>query len=180
LKSASKTLPKRKAVPIQSEAALSFDLAKRHNKKKTTIEDRISLPESITNNISSWVKNPLEFFCDADDHIIKLNLSSFYRTLLHLDRRRYNDLIRSRFLKVIFHRLRQSLGIQRLHSHSVDNIARIISTAGLVKDSLDEIKNHINGWVKRVRRWTLYVKTSIKEMGLGIGIFVCCFACLVM
>lgn len=119
----------------------------------------------------------MEFFCDGEDPGMEFSISSVYRILLHLERRKDNDVIRSRFLKVIFYKLRESLGMQRLHSHSVENIARIISTAGLVEDSLDAIKTHINDWSKEGKKMDCLCRDLHRNNEIGHQ-YLCMLFCL--
>lgn len=69
-----------------------------------------------------------------------------------LERRRDNDLIRSRFLKVIFYTLKQGLGVERLHSHNLEIITQIISTSGLVENKPETIQTNISEWCKQGKK----------------------------
>ncbi|KAJ6118835.1 hypothetical protein N7471_013455 [Penicillium samsonianum] len=119
--------------------------------RKSATKAQICLSSSISSNISRWTKNPSDFFLDADETIVNFEapaLGFFYRSLLHFEHRRDNDLIRSRFLKVLFFKLKHKFGLQRLHSHSSDLLAKIILKSPLVGHDRDDIKENIIQWSK--------------------------------
>jgi hypothetical protein len=85
---------------------------------------------------SDWTDNPLSFFKE-DQARLSLKeepLAEAYKYLIKLGKRAALDIIRGRLLKVLFHHLRERLGVQRLRSNRVQNIAQIISRSGLVED----------------------------------------------
>jgi hypothetical protein len=121
------------------------------SQKKNATKAQICLSSSISSNISLWAKNPSDFFLNADKTITDFEapaLSFFYRSLLHFEHRRNNDLIRSRFLKVLFSKMKHELGLQRLHSHSSEILANIILESPLVGHDQDDIKENIIQWSK--------------------------------
>lgn len=109
-------------------------------------------------NISLWKDGPQYFLSESES--CKVNwetppLVLFYQLLIGFDHRRDNDLFRSRFLKVIFYALKKKLGVERLHSPSVEIIAQIISASGLTNVSLRTIKSHVIDWSKEGKKLDL-------------------------
>lgn len=67
--------------------------------------------------------------------------------------------------------------MQRLHSRSVETIAQIISTTGLVKDSLEAIKTHINDWSKEGKKLESLCQDLYRDSEIGHQ-YLCMLFCL--
>lgn len=84
------------------------------------------------------------------------SLVLFYQLLICFNHRQTKDLIRSRFLKVIFYALKRKLGAERLHPHSVGNslgiIAQMISASQLTNIPLETIKTCVKDWSKEGKK----------------------------
>lgn len=93
----------------------------------------------------------------------------FYQLLIHFEHRRDNDLIRSRFLKVIFYALKQSMGLQRLHARSMEAIAQIISGSQLVPSPPDIIKSHLSDWSNEGKKLDDLCRDVQDQMNDGHG-----------
>lgn len=111
-----------------------------------------TLPPGLMAKVSDWKDNPLSFF---DEGGVQLNLKGAplahaYNYLIRLVKRTDMDIIRGRLLKVVFHRLKERLGVQRLRSDRVEQIARIICRSGIVKES---DANTIRKWLDEGNRF---------------------------
>lgn len=148
-------------------------------KRKRVADTQIILSDSVSTNLSDWVENPSKFFLDLDIGDVKFGappLIFLYQMLLHLECRRENDLIRSRFLKVLFYKLKQKLGVQRLHSRSLDIITKIISESGLMKHDREKIKSNIGRWSNEGKKIDLLCRDIDENPGTGhryLGIIFC-------
>ena len=95
-----------------------------------------------------WTQNPLSFFQgEAIDLQLQLSpIAEAYRFLEKLDSQKNLNVIRSRFLKIVFHRLKEKLCIHYMRSNDSDDVARIISASGLTSSDLADIKSKISRW----------------------------------
>lgn len=121
------------------------------SKRKRAVSSLITLPECVTDNISRWKGEPGKFLYEPENDEVNWETPPvvlFYQLLIRFDHGRELDLIRSRFLKVIFHDLKKRFCVKRLHSHSVEIIAQIISASGLINGRLEMISSHLGDWCK--------------------------------
>lgn len=97
----------------------------------------ITIPETFTKNVHRWKEFPLLFFTedgstlDLDD----LPLARSYKYPTKVDGRRESDTIRSRFLKVMYYRLKDRLCIDQMRPNNVEKTAHIILNSGMFKRS---------------------------------------------
>ncbi|CAI7599311.1 unnamed protein product [Penicillium viridicatum] len=118
-------------------------------KRKKAVTSVITIPESVASQLSRWTLDSHDFLRESQNHDVNWEapaLVLFYQLLIYFEHRRDNDLIRSRFLKVIFYALKESMGLQRLHAQSVEAIAQIISGSQLGRSSPETIKSHLSDW----------------------------------
>lgn len=99
-------------------------------------------------NIPKWLEKASSFFLDEN---INLDLedspiAGAYLCLEKLERREGVDLIRARLLKVVFHRLKGELCLPYMRSDDVDEVTRIILSAGLVPSDSFSVKSNFVRW----------------------------------
>jgi hypothetical protein len=128
-------------------------------KRKRKTKPTIALAESVTNNLSHWTQNPRDFLYRSKHnrpmdqmHSCDLNWEApavvlFYQLLIYFEHRRDTDLIRSRFLKVIFFNLREALGVQRFRSRAtIGLITQILSASQFIDTPSENIQSRIKDW----------------------------------
>lgn len=99
-------------------------------------------------DIPQWSQNPRSFFQEGGD-VLNLEVSpvaQLYQYLEQLNNRRTIDTIRARFIKIVFHRLKERLCLRYLRSKDVDNVAWILSESGFRSCDFDSIKRKIIRW----------------------------------
>ncbi|KAL5335636.1 hypothetical protein BJX70DRAFT_390556 [Aspergillus crustosus] len=143
-------------------------------RKKTSYESRrvetqrldmtkITPPQELLADVPSWTNNPWLFF-QEEGSILDLTaspLSGMYQYLDGLELRRKIDIIRARFVKIVFHRLKERLNLRYMRSNCIDNVATIILNSGMTSYNLDDIKT-------KVTRWT-DIGNRIDTLCRGIG-----------
>ncbi|KAJ6038808.1 hypothetical protein N7499_003671 [Penicillium canescens] len=109
---------------------------------------KIAVSETLMANVPKWLEKASSFFLDE-----KINLdledspiAGAYLCLEKLERREGIDLIRARFLKVVFHRLKGELCLPYLRSDDVDEVTRIILNAELVSSDSFSVKSNFVRW----------------------------------
>lgn len=120
----------------------------RPHTKVIAAKEKVS--QSLEINLDSWMESPLSFFVDAPNPKFDLEqnpLAQSYNFLLHLESHREIDLIRARFLKVVFHHLKERLSLCYVRSDNLQRLAQIILRSGLVESSLGTIKEGLRGWI---------------------------------
>jgi hypothetical protein len=108
----------------------------------------VTILEDVVDNIPQWSQTPLSFF-QEDGNALDLGLSpigQLYKYVTEVTSRRIVDTIRTRFIKIAFHRLKERLGLHYMRSNNVDVVAQIISNSGMVNCGLDIIKRKISQW----------------------------------
>lgn len=86
-------------------------------------------------------------------------MAQAYRYLEQLECRGAIDTVRARFLKIVFYRLKERLGLQYMRSNNVVDMAKIISNSGLVSCDIDIIKSKITRWTDLGRRIDLFCRS---------------------
>lgn len=130
------------SVPSRSETTSTSQ-----KQRSDIVKRAIKLPGTVTpGNLATWLANPLSFFGDKDD--MKFSPFSCYQRLLSFEEHNEVDILRSRFIKIVFSRMRHSLQAKRLiaGSKNIKEVVQRINEAGLV-DKPEEIE-------KRVIRWS--------------------------
>ncbi|KAL4899406.1 hypothetical protein BDW74DRAFT_171569 [Aspergillus multicolor] len=121
----------------------------------------ISPPQELLADVPYWIDNPLSFF-QEEGSVLDLKTSpiiDFYNYLGQLDLRGKVDNIRARFVKVIFHRLKERLGLRYMRSNSVDVMVTIISKSGMDSRDMDNIKSKITRWTDTGKRIDLLCRS---------------------
>ncbi|KAL2801717.1 hypothetical protein BJX63DRAFT_441943 [Aspergillus granulosus] len=111
---------------------------------------KITPPQDLLAGVPSWMDNPSLFF-QEEGSMLDLEASpipGIYKYLDGLTLRRQVDKIRARFVKIVFHRLKERLGLRYMRSDCVDNMVTIISKSGLASHDLDDIKSKITRWTE--------------------------------
>jgi hypothetical protein len=111
---------------------------------------KIVLPQDVLADVPNWTENPSLFFCDEGS---KLDLEfdpipGMYKYLDGLTVRRTIDKIRERFVKIVYHRLKERLSLGYIRSDCVDDVLAITSKSGLISHESDDIKSKITRWSK--------------------------------
>ncbi|KAJ5346859.1 uncharacterized protein N7506_000112 [Penicillium brevicompactum] len=121
--------------------------------RKHTIRKLLSL-KSLGENVLRWKERPLLFFTEDDStlDLDELPLAQSYKYLTKVHERRESDTIRSRFLKVMYHRLKNRLCIDQMRPNNVEKAAHIILKSGLVSSDLETITRQVTGWTNEGRR----------------------------
>ncbi|RAH71351.1 uncharacterized protein BO66DRAFT_56175 [Aspergillus aculeatinus CBS 121060] len=92
----------------------------------------ISPPQEFWARIPSWIKDPKLFF-DEQGLMLSLEVSpiaGIYQYLDGLGLRGKVDIIRARLVKIVFHRLKERLGLRYIRSDNIDYLVKIISNSG--------------------------------------------------
>lgn len=96
-------------------------------------------------NVPRWMDDSFSFF-QEDENSLDLTrspLAESYQYLGRLNRRIKTNIIRARFIKILFPRLKERLCLRYLRSNDRETIARIISSSGTVTSCLDDIKKNV-------------------------------------
>lgn len=127
---------------------------KSRKRLKKEHDSEITIPETIKKNMHRWKEHPLLFFTEDGStlDLDKLPLARSYKYLTNVHGRRESDTIRSRFLKVMYHRLKDRLCINQMRSNNVEKVAHAILKSGLVSSDLETIKHQVTGWTNDGRR----------------------------
>ena len=123
----------------------SRKLLKRPNGQK------IILSEDLKTNLDRWTNDPRSFFDESGSTdtsgLVSCPIAAFYEMLFEADSRNSRDTIRLRFLKVLFHHLKDRFCVTYLRPDAVEWISQKIQAAGLSDDTAS-ISSRINGWAK--------------------------------
>lgn len=121
---------------------------------KGTHESTFIVAPDLLADIPNWENTPELFFEEAGNAFdsASFGLAQFYRYLETLERKRTKDTIRSRFIKVSYHRLTNRLCLEQLRTKGIESMAEIIITSGMVTHDKEEIKQHIYKWAKEGKR----------------------------
>lgn len=106
---------------------------------------RIAVSQSFMANVPRWMDDSFSFF-QEDENSLDLTrspLAESYQYLGRLNRRIKTNIIRARFIKILFPRLKERLCLRYLRSNDRETIARIISSSGTVTSCLDDIKKNV-------------------------------------
>lgn len=121
---------------------------------KKAHDSKITIPEKFRKNVLRWKERPLLFFTEDDStlDLDDLPLAQSYKYLTKVHERRESDTIRSRFLKVMYHRLKNRLCIDQMRPNNVEKAAHIILKSGLVSSDLETITRQVTRWTNEGRR----------------------------
>lgn len=123
-------------------------------KLRQTNHAKIAAAQIFVADVCRWENDPLLFFTD-DSNVLDFKsspLAQSYNYLERLERRRGTDTIRSRFFKVVYHRLRDRLCLNQLRTNNAEIVAQITSRSGIVSSDFDLIKHHVSRWTDEGRR----------------------------
>lgn len=117
--------------------------------KKSKIE-RIHISESLQSNIDLW-SNDHHSFLDpkrSTEHSsdAACPIATIYQGLTEAETRSSADLIRLRFLKVLFHHLQDRFCVTYLRLNSVEWMTRRVIAAGLDSSDEEKISLRIKDW----------------------------------
>ncbi|KAB8213562.1 hypothetical protein BDV33DRAFT_184538 [Aspergillus novoparasiticus] len=125
--------------------------------KRPSAQSKIAPSMTLLESIPHWKNNVQSFF--TTDGALQLNLAcpitGLYNFLLLLEQRGEKDTWRTRFLKVIIHRLLRRVCGQYTRSIHVERAIRIVKKSGIVRDDSDLIGERITDWGKCGRRLEL-------------------------
>ncbi|KAJ5389787.1 uncharacterized protein N7496_000855 [Penicillium cataractarum] len=112
------------------------DRAGESSKTARLTQSKYVVLPGIMKKVSRWKEIPLSFFDEEESHLslAEYPLAKTYEYLRKLVKRSALDKIRKRLLRILFNRLRERLGVNRLLPRHVENIVQIISRSGVVKD----------------------------------------------
>lgn len=113
---------------------------------------KITPSQDLLADVPCWIQDPSLFFQERGNTLDLENspTAHIYEYLERLNLRRDIDTIRARFIKIVFHRLKERLGATYLRSDSVDDMVTIISKSSLTNTG--NIKSKINHWTDIGRR----------------------------
>lgn len=115
------------------------------------------VPESLMKFIPQWKNNIQSFFTEEDALDLNLDhpVAESYRLLLQLENRGERDTWRTRFLKVVFHRLMKQISSgQYTQSADVTRATTIIKNSG-IGDNSEQIGERFIAWGKAGQRLEL-------------------------
>lgn len=118
------------------------------------------VPESLMKFIPQWKNNIQSFFTEEDALDLNLDhpVAESYRLLLQLENRGERDTWRTRFLKVVFHRLLKRISSgQYTQSADVTRATTIIKNSG-IGDNSEQIGERFIAWGKTGQRLELLCK----------------------
>ena len=118
---------------------------------------QIDVSENLMKSIPQWKHNIHSFFTeDALDLNLDHPIAESYRLLLQLETRGEKDTWRTRFLKVVFHRLlKKTSGGHYVRSADVTRASTIIEKSGIVSDHSEHIGTRFIAWGKTGQRLDL-------------------------
>ncbi|KAL4811672.1 hypothetical protein BDW67DRAFT_179395 [Aspergillus spinulosporus] len=128
---------------------------------------KINPPQELLANVPYWMDNPSLFFQEKGD-TLDLNASPIpecYKYLDRLDLRSKVNIIRARLLKIVFHRLKERLGIRYMRSNSVNDMVKIISNSGVTSRDTDDIKSKIIKWIDAGNRIDMFCRSIGSSTG---------------
>lgn len=128
---------------------------------------KITPPQDLLANVPCWINNPSLFFQD-EGSMLDLEASpitGIYQYHDGLDLRRKIDNIRARIVKIVFHRLKERLGLRYMRSNCVDDVATIISKSSVASLDPDDIKTKIIRWTDTGKR----IDTLCRSIGGSAG-----------
>lgn len=118
------------------------------------------VPESLMKFIPQWKNNIQSFFTEEDALDLNLDhpVAESYRLLLQLENRGQRDTWRTRFLKVVFHRLLKRISSgQYTQSADATKATTIIRNSG-IGDNSEQIGERLIAWGKTGQRLELLCK----------------------
>lgn len=112
----------------------------------------IRIPDEITNDFERWRNDSTTFLDEksleaGSSNLEVSDLPTFYTSLATVERRQKSDVIRWRFLTLLFYDLACLLGIEQLTAGNIDHLLTFISGSESVKDPQETIKRKIKKWV---------------------------------
>ena len=112
------------------------------------------MSESLKKNLVSWANDP-ESFLEPErstdisstkiSSILNCSITTIYQELLEIETRNSGDIIRMRFLKVLFHHMRDRICVSYLRPDAVEWMARKV-VAGLDNCDNSKISAKIKDW----------------------------------
>lgn len=114
------------------------------------ITSRITVSSAIQFGLGIWKENPVSFFAEKESNIDPA--SYFYTYMKSLERRKEKDTIRSRFIKVLYHQLKDRLGLNQIRAGNAETVAQLIFKSGTGGNDLYEIKENVSKWANEGRR----------------------------
>lgn len=79
-------------------------------------------------------------------------LEESYTYLEGMERRNGKDMMRSRFIKVVYHRLRDRLCANQLRTNNVETAAQIIFRSGTADRDIGVVKQRFSRWTHEGRK----------------------------
>lgn len=136
---------------------------------------KIRVPPVFLDGISGWENDPLSFFRESNVEL-DFDGSALAKTYVFLDKleqRKEKDILRSRFVKVLYYRLKNRLSLSYVRSNNMETMAQIISRAGTASTDAEVIKKNISKWVKQGRKFDALCKDvnkakSLEDTHLGV------------
>ncbi|KAG0158435.1 hypothetical protein PDIDSM_5949 [Penicillium digitatum] len=124
---------------------------KRRRKSPKTVKDQqIEISALSKPNLSLWANKPESFLCPTTHEKPVAGLTSpvamFYQELSVAETRSAGDAIRLRFLKVVFHHLKDRFCVSYLQPDAVNWLATRVAAAGLDGGDAGKISDKIKNW----------------------------------
>ncbi|KAE8421461.1 hypothetical protein BDV36DRAFT_280766 [Aspergillus pseudocaelatus] len=128
--------------------------------RKSATSSNIDISSMLKDCLPRWKDDLNTFFTDEDSLAIDINrpIAGSYNYLLQLEKRAEKDIWRSRFFKVVFHRLLQETCGTHKRSAGVQRAVTLIEKSGVVSDNREEIGVHCTAWGSTGRRLELLCK----------------------
>lgn len=118
----------------------------------------IAVPERISSDFQRWKKNYMTFFTDSEKKEVDFSscpLARCYIFLCEAESRGLVCKIQQRILFVLFSRLKDRFGRDRLHSDVLIKFSRIILRSGLVEGDEGVIERRLGDWACLGTRYDL-------------------------
>lgn len=135
----------------------------------------LSFPPAFLATIQRWENDPLSFFKESNFEIGSTSsaLVQIYIYMEDLELRKEKDLVRSRFMKVLYYRLKDRLCLTYVRANDVETVAQIISKTGMARSEPETIQKNISKWIKEGRKIDALCKDvntvkSLENTHLGV------------
>ncbi|KAH3209011.1 hypothetical protein KXV77_008057, partial [Aspergillus fumigatus] len=122
---------------------------------KKAVVEKITPPSELLGDLPRWTKEPHSFLCDKDPLKASFGqepLKETYEYMFCLDSRSQTDRIRTRFIKLVFYRLKKELNISNLTKEHRDRLANMINKSGVLGDN-EEIGNKVAKWIPHGKKY---------------------------
>ncbi|KAJ5152541.1 hypothetical protein N7492_009821 [Penicillium capsulatum] len=139
-----------KRLPERSKKQIVPGFRRTRQATKTLQGQKITLSKETKSNIDLWGKSPSSFLGATPQEEFSTQkpcpVSELYGALSKIEIRSSGDIIRLRFLKVLFHHLKDRCCAVYLRQDAVDWMTARVVAAGLYDDDNDEISSKIKSW----------------------------------